>query len=180
MDLRELFPNTWKYQPLLDERGCVAEDVRVYITRMQKSCLPNWPDEPLKEWLHRHGGHDLETYSSLDFGRFRFTKETWKLADIPGREAFREEDFCDTFQNVEVRAAENLHDWLAHFMLAQGTWNTPIIILDNWAAQKFPDGEELRAPYQLLEGHRRLSFLQGLKRLNKALAQHSVWVVRLS
>ena len=65
IDLRERFPATWKYQPLFDERGWVAEDVCAYINRMQNSYLPNWPDEPLKEWLHRHAGYDLETYSSL-------------------------------------------------------------------------------------------------------------------
>src|ERR1700721_3154823 len=120
MVVEERFPLTWRYQPFVDDRGWVTEDVTAYVQRMQSGPLPNWPEEPLREWLHRHHGHDLENYADLNFERFRFSKEIWDTAQIPGREAFRIETFCDSFQDIETRAAENSYDWLAHFMLREG------------------------------------------------------------
>jgi hypothetical protein len=81
--------------------------------------------------------------------------------------------FCDSFQDVEIRARENAYDWLAHYMLREGTWNTPIVLFNNEANQQ----SSLRTPFHLLEGHRRLSFLQGLIRLKKTLPRHTVWIV---
>jgi hypothetical protein len=177
MDVEERFPLTWRYQPFVDDRGWVTEDVTAYIQRMQSGPLPNWPEEPLREWLHRYHGYDLENYADLNFERFRFSKEIWDTAQIPGREAFRIEKFCDSFQDIETRAAQNSYDWLAHFMLREGTWNTPVILLNNRPQLKSADGASLKTPYHLLEGHRRLSFLQGLKRLEKAKNKHEVLLV---
>ena len=56
--------------------------------------------------------------------------------------------------------------------------NTPIILLDNRGIRGFLHEPKLKSPYHLLEGHRRLSFLQGLKRLGKARDRHSVWITR--
>lgn len=175
--MKERFPLTWKYQPYLDDKGWIAEKQGIYTERMWNTHLPNWPEEPLLEWLHRHHGYDLETYASLHFERFWFSKERWDLKNIPGREAFRDERFCDSFQDVEVRAATNPSDWLAHYMLKEGTWNTPVILLSNRATGAAVDGRPLKTPYHLLEGHRRLSFLQGLKCLNKAQPTHEIWIV---
>jgi hypothetical protein len=121
----------------------------------------------------------MEDYAFLGFERFRFESEVWEVGQIPGREAFRDEGFCDDFQNVETRAALNKDDWLAHYMLREGTWNTPIVFLDNRGVDGSLQEMRLKSPYHLLEGHRRLSFLQGLKRLHKARPEHSLWIVRL-
>ena len=173
----EAYPNTLKYQPLRGEHWRIAEAEEDYIARMRAGPLPNWPTEPLKEWLYRHA-HDMEDYAFLGFEGFEFELETWDVDRFPGREAFRDEGFCDSFQNVEERAAENQNDWLAHYMLKEGTWNTPIVLMDNRRAPGFLHEPKLKMPYHLLEGHRRLSFLHGLKRLGLARSQHSVWIVR--
>jgi hypothetical protein len=78
------------------------------------------------------------------------------------------------------RAAYSRHDWLAHYMLQEGTWNTPIILLDSTtvAAAAAAHGARLKAPFHLLEGHRRLAFLQGLIRLGKARPEHVVWLAQ--
>lgn len=175
--LEETYPNSLKYQPLRDEHWKVVEAEADYVERMRGGPLPTWPAEPLKEWLYRHAA-DMEDYAFLGFGGFEFELATWNIDNLPGREAFRDERFCDGFQDVEFRAAENPYDWLAHYMLRVGTWNTPILLLDNRPQDGLLYEPELKTPYHLLEGHRRLSFLQGLKRLGKASFQHSVWVVR--
>lgn len=95
---------------------------------MQEGALRQWPAEVLQEWLHRHADF-MEDYAFLGFEQFRFTKVLWELGRVPGKEVFRDESFCDKFQNVELRAADNQHDWLAHYMLREGTWNVPIVLL---------------------------------------------------
>jgi hypothetical protein len=176
--LEENYPTTLKYQPFRDEDWRVVEEQSDYIHRMRLT-LPNWPEELLQEWLYRHACC-MERYAFLDFARFEFTQEVWTLACVPGLEAFNVEKFCDDFQNIEERAEKNTRDWLAHYMLRVGTWNTPIVLLDNSDQYHFPTGEPLKYPYHLLEGHRRLSFLNGLRNLNKALPQHIVWIAKIN
>jgi hypothetical protein len=144
---------------------------------MLEGPLSHWPTELLKEWVFRHADQ-MEDYAFLGFERLRFESATWEVGQIPGREAFKDERFCDNFQDVEVRAQLNKHDWLAHYMLKEGTWNTPIVLMDNRRAPGFLHEPKLKMPYHLLEGHRRLSFLQGLRRLGKARPKHAVWIVR--
>lgn len=165
-----------KYEPYQDQGGDVAEDCCAYVQRMKATLLPHWPDEVLREWLHRHAG-SIDTYVFLEFETFSFAKQIWPLSRIPGREAFEDEVVCDQFSNVEERA-EQPGDWLAQYMVREGTWNTPIVLLDNQHGQwAFPDGSPLKQPYHLLEGHHRLAFLNTLRVTGKARAEHEVWVV---
>lgn len=165
-----------KYQPYRDAHGRVSEDPQVYALRMQISLLPNWPAEVLIEWLHRHADF-IDTYAFLRFETFSFSRETWPLERIPDREAFADPGFCDSFSNIEERARYR-YDWLAQYMMREGTWNTPIILLRNDQGRiRSHAGLRLKRPYHLLEGHRRLSFLNGLRRLGTAQPRHDVWVV---
>ena len=177
ISFEEHYATTLRYQPHRDRHWRVTEDAPSYLRRMLSGPLPNWPPELLEEWLHRHADQ-MEDYVFLDFENLEFRLETWDLVRIPGREAFRDPGFCDSFQDVEVRAALNAHDWLAHYMLREGTWNTPIALFDNRNAQGAVQESGLKSPLHLLEGHRRLSFLQGLKRLGKARPQHQLWIAR--
>lgn len=178
MNLEEIYPITLKYQPFRDEHWRVVEAESDYVHRMRAGILSNWPETLLKEWLYRHADC-MEDYSFLNLEKLRFTLETWLLEQIPGREAFKDESFCDSFQNIEERA-KNMYDWLAHYMLQEGTWNTPIVLLDNQDDRyNLLTGVLLKQPYHLLEGHRRLSFLNGLRRLNKARPRHKVWIAKI-
>ena len=130
MTIEERYPLTWRYQPRTDEEsGIPLEGVAEYVIRMRSGLLPNWPEELLREWLYKHFG-DMEDYAFLGFEQFSFERELWDLSRLPGREAFRNERLCDGFQDIlEERAEQN--DWLARFMMAEGTWNTPIVLLEN-------------------------------------------------
>ena len=163
-----------QFMPYLDHYGRPSECLASYQLRM-KIFLPNWPDELLAQWLYRHWCC-AGKYSFLGFETLSFLKEEWALMSIPNRSVFDEPEFCDNFINVSDRA-QDPHDWLAKYMLQHGTWNTPVILLDNReCGVTFPDGTSLRAPYHLLEGHRRLAFLNGLRIMNKARDTHKVWV----
>lgn len=171
-----MWDTTIQYQPIQDPNKNVIESAEDYAQRMNISLLPNWPKEVLVEWLHRHA-NCIHTYAFLKFETFFFSKELWLLNEIPGRSAFKDETFCDSFSNVEERA-QSPDDWLANYMLKKGTWNTPIVLLHNKTGQfVFPGGEPLKKPFHLLEGHRRLSFLNGLRKIGKARTEHQVWVV---
>jgi len=176
--LRRRFPTTLAFQPLRDQDGEPCEDVDSYTHRMRNSVLKEWPEEVLREWLFRHADC-MEDYAFLNFSRFHFRLETWTIDQLPGREAFASPQLCDEFQNVEKRAASR-YDWLARFMMEHGTWNTPPILLDSIQLIVRKPNRPLRKPWHLLEGHRRLSFLQGLKRLELAQPDHVVWVVTIS
>ena len=177
LTLAELYPTTLKYQPRRDEDWRVVEDALPYAKRMCSGPLANWPQEVLVEWLHRHA-NNMEDYAFLGFERLRFERVIWPTDCIPGAAAFRDERFCGNFQNVEERAAYSRHDWLAHYMLREGTWNTPIVLLDSRTVADAARGAWLKKPFHLLEGHRRLAFLQGLRRLGKARSEHVIWLVR--
>jgi hypothetical protein len=173
--LEEVYPLTLKkFQPSRDEHWNVTEGEAAYIARMKSGPLANWPEELLKEWLFRHASN-MEDYAFLGFESLRFRKEVWDVDRFPGGEAFRDKGFCAAFQDVEVRAKRSEHDWLAHYMLKEGTWNTPIVLFENLHG----DVKQLNAPLHLLEGHRRLSFLHGLKRLKRVQKEHSVWIASL-
>lgn len=168
-----------QFDPFRDENEWVTEQPHDYVKRMQAGPLPNWPDEPLIEWLYRHAQF-IYRYAKLKYERFQFHREHWSLDQIPGREAFDDENFCDNFRDIKSRAADP-DDWLAHFMLENGTWNTPIILLDNENNRYgLKIGQKLKQPYHLLEGHRRLSFLNGLRDLECAKPEHDVWLVNLT
>lgn len=165
------------YSPLRDRNLNAVEPVDAYVQRMQAGPLPNWPEELLVEWLHRHSECHFY-YSNLGFERLVFTFEAWPLEQIPGREAFSDPKFCDSFSGIEHRASPR--DWLAWHMMEHGTWNTPIVLFRNEDGRAVDyRGDLLKSPYHLLEGHRRLSFLNGLRRLGKANPEHLVWVASL-
>lgn len=166
-----------QYEPQKDGDGWVTEEVKTYVARMRATLLPHFPEELLVEWLYRH--HDsLYTYASF-FESLRFERQTWKLQEIPGCEAFNDPKFCENFSRTFDDRVRNPKDWLARYMNQHGTWNTPIVLLENlrgeipsiaWAA--------IRQPYHLLEGHRRLSFLIALRNQGSALEEHTIWIAR--
>ena len=168
-----------QFDPFRDENEEVTEESHDYVKRMQAGPLPNWPDKPLIEWLHRHA-QCIDRYAKLKYERFQFQRQHWLLDQIPGCEAFDKKYFYDNFRDIKLRA-ENPKDWLAHFMLENGTWNTPIVLLDNENNRYgLKIGETLKQPYHLLEGHGRLSFLNGLRDLECAKPGHDVWLVNLT
>ena len=166
------------FDPRRDSNDRVSENASDYAARMQTEVLPRWPTEVLIEWLYRHA-RCISVYAYLGFENLSFSLETWTLDAIPGKEAFTDPSFFDSFRDVKLRASFP-HDWLAIYMLGEGTWNTPIILL------KTPPGHTtwkgyrpLRYPLHLIEGHRRLSFLNGLSAMRMAKSHHKVWLAKL-
>jgi hypothetical protein len=173
-----LWPSVALYLPYLGRNEWLEETAEEYARRMQSTVLPHWPEEPLREWLHRHF-NNLETYAFLGYESLRFERQEWDLDAIPGRESFRDPRFCDDFSRTFEARAQKGNDWLATYMSEHGTWPTPVLLLENLdGSLTYPHGGKMNQPYHLLEGHRRLSFLNALRQSGRALPQHDVWLVR--
>lgn len=158
-----------------DENGDDRRPREAYANRMRATLLPQWPQELLIEWLWRHNGC-LSRYVFLDFTTLSFARETWTLDRIPGSEAIDNRGTFGFAHTVEERARSGW-DWPAAYMYEHGTWNTPIVLLDNTRGKiMFVDGSPLQSPYHLLEGHQRLYLLNGLRAIGKANATHEVWI----
>jgi len=167
----------YKFLPYEDKNGDVIEDAEEYAKRIQLTALPYFPKEVLIEWFYRQPCV-IEDYVFLNFETLRFERQIWSIEDLPGREAFRSETTCDHLCSAFEQRLSN-GDWLAWYMNDYGTWNTPILLLENLAGSlRFPNGEILKQPYHLLEGHTRRSFLIALRSLGKALQEHDIWLVR--
>ena len=172
-----LWPSVAKYLPYLDDCQRIVEPANEYVRRMQATVLPHWPEEPLVEWLHKNY-NSLEDYGFLGYESLHFELQTWDLDTIPGREAFADPKFCDDFSSTFKDRVQEV-DWLARYMNVHGTWGAPIYLLENLdGALIYPSGKRLNQPYHLLEGHRRLSFLNALRRLGSALPRHQIWLAR--
>jgi hypothetical protein len=166
-----------QYWPKKNLDGRATEDVRTYVARMHSTLLPHFPEELLVEWLYRHHKF-LYTYAFL-LECLRFERQTWKLDEIPGREAFVDERLCDAIVGSFRNSARDPTDWLAQSMDRKGTWEKPVVLLENMRGDiESPDGVKFKQPYHLLEGHRRLSFLIALRNKGRALAEHDLWVAR--
>lgn len=166
-----------QFDPIRGSSGWDIEEKEIYAKRMQEGLLPHWPTEVLIEWFHRHAGC-INDYAFLEYGRFRFSKQEWEISEIPGKEAFADPGFYDSFIDIEERA-KSPYNWLAHDMLKHGTWNTPIVLLSADDEIVAPSRLPLNRPWHLLEGHKRLSYLNGLRNMGKANSTHCVWLVNL-
>lgn len=166
-----------QYEPQKNADGRSIEEVKTFVARMHATLLPHFPEELLVEWLYRHH-NALDTYASL-FESLRFERQTWKLEDIPGCEAFNDQKFCQTLSRSFDNRARDPLDWLAQYMNQHGTWNTPVVMLENLHGEiPSPAWATIRQPYHLLEGHRRLSFLVALRSRGRALPEHELWIAR--
>ena len=178
-DPPDRFP-TDGYQPHWNPEAFCKEPFERYLARMRDGVLPDWPEDALRSWLYEHAG-GLEPYAWLDYSAFRFRAVSWSTDAVPGRECFWDSGFCDDFSRKVWNPESAPDDWLLHHMIKSGTWPTPIIALENPApGLEAPWGRRLSSPIHLLEGHRRLSFLNGLRQRGMAAGEHHAWVVRMS
>ena len=90
----------------------------------------------------------------------------------------------DQFPNVHQHSlrARSRSDWLGDWMIANGTWPVPIMIIENTIALARPDGLQLGSPFHLMEGHHRLGYLHAIEEASgwTAADTHHVLVIRVA
>lgn len=159
-----------------------------YYSRIsQKSDYKHIPKEVLEQWIHpHHKEHNtLRNYSWLNFENIEFSLCEWshdELANIYVIENFKEHyNLRASYSSFEEFCCcdEDLNHWKE-----KKTWKTPPIILDSKTlGPSIPQWSEIESPYQLVEGHTRLGYLQSLRRIleiNKTVfsTKHLIYLMR--
>ena len=140
--------------------------------------LPDFPDEVLFEWLGRHGYHSLNTWAHLPLEKLCFTEVAWDFDKLKEIQAL---DSCWTEIGPSSHGGYQLNrpqHWLGEYIRKNGTWPAPIIVLENAKEQANRCGPTIPAGLVLIEGHRRLSNLLNLPKIEQQPA-HRVWLARI-
>jgi hypothetical protein len=128
-----------------------------------KEHLGGLPEELAREWIHRHWG-------ASPFHRFPLIEATYELECWPTPEIMQVGYGQGGGGKPNYQIIEG--EWLSDYMTKHLTWPTPIVVFENKSFEHWH-------PLQLLEGHRRLSFLHRLVEAAAPLEKHSVWVARI-
>lgn len=128
------------------------------------------PKKVFEQWLWAH--HDkIESninYGWIDYQKIKFDLCVWSTKQLSNVNVI--DDAIDYF---ELRASyDNFEDFCCsdddlEFWKNYGTWKTPPIILDVNSLKKIPNHCKLKPPYQLVEGHSRLGYLNSMIKINK-------------
>lgn len=148
-----------------------------------------WPDElshipngVIETWIHRHW---REFQSWLQFGALEWCYELHEFDSNQVMSIGHVGEWVKTLRYW----GDDLHDkahrkstWLGSYMLEHGTTPAPIIVAESGGSWEHPrEGGAMQEPYQLVEGHLRLAYLQAMIRRNHSTLrpQHSVYVATL-
>jgi hypothetical protein len=162
---------SWKdLKPLKVKYGNI-ELFEDYYERIKiKKEFSHIPREVFEQWLWAH--HDkiesIKNYGWLDYSDIDFKLCIWSNEKL--KNLYVLENYRNYYEN---RASYNDFDSfccnpkdLKHWR-SNGTWRTPPIILDIESLGEFPKQCELISPYQLVEGHSRLGYLQSMFTIDK-------------
>lgn len=143
--------------------------------------LKSFPACLIENWVYRHWHQFRDawmpqralewTYESRTFSNDEVMKIAHFENDLRTMDYWGDQLFSDK------RRRET---WLAEFMLEHGTTPAPILVLDADTEVRHPrafEGESILEPFQIVEGHMRLSYLRGMIRHNHSFLkeQHVVW-----
>lgn len=167
------------------------EEYLVYIDRIRKvfSEYNHVPEDVFEQWLWAHHGNyeTLINYAWINYENVEFILEKWtneQLIEVnvideyseyvKGRASFKDiNEFCCT--------DKDLSSWIN-----SGTWTMPPIILDvSTIKEEIPNRSDIKAPFQLVEGHSRFGYLKSMFNLykkGKATLElsHSVYIMKIT
>ena len=157
------------------------EELDDYLKRWpQEYC--NFPENVIENWVHRHNPQFISDWSDYNISSWVFELRSMSVEEIMKIEHLDGElDHWDYVGDTYINSNDP-YQYLANYMRNNGTFPEPIIIAENANGIRHPkglDGEFMKTPYQLIEGHRRLGFLRAMVRLNMATLKdnHEVWVI---
>jgi hypothetical protein len=160
-----------------------VEPFAEYYQRWPEACA-NVPAQVVETWIYRHW-RDFQAWIPL-------SSQSWEH-DLQSLSSDQVMTICHVAAWPETLRywGDDLFDgrhrrktWLGRAMLESGTTPAPIIVAQG--AGKFRHPRErgrppLREPYQLIEGHMRLAYLQGMIRRGypETRSNHDVFVATL-
>ena len=157
-----------------------VEPFKEYYERVGKS-FSNIPICVFENWIHRHWRNFEDDWLDLDPKSFLF-----QSADIDNYELVAISHVSDWMRTLNgwgddlFKNKERRETRLAKYVIANGTWPVPIILLKNQNGYNHKRLGNLAKPIQLIEGHMRLAYIRGLIRHKQAnvLQSHKVWYVK--
>ncbi|HQS15463.1 hypothetical protein [Reyranella sp.] len=169
--------------PEFDEGGGVVTPFEKWWPRVAAS-FPTVPEAVARYWLHEHWRHS--PYSHLKSRDYRFSLAEWPAADL-WKVHSRWCNFCpDNLECAEHGAylttlVEKPYAYrTAIYMLANGDFPTPIIVLDNRDGHAIREKfwESVPRGWGLIEGHRRFNLALHLQRTGHLKPAVKVWVMK--
>lgn len=145
-----------------------------YISRWPKD-LAHIPDSVIETWIHRHWPQ-FQQWAPLRPIEWTYEFRCMKAEEILAIShvnqwmktlAYWGEDLCEGRNRKST--------WLGNYMLEVGTTPSPMIVALNaggWTHPRERGNPNLHEPYQLIEGHMRLAYLQAMIRRSHFALQH--------
>lgn len=148
------------------------------------------PEIIFKQWIHglHNDANTLNNYAWMDYENITFEAEEWKVEDFLDINVANKCNIYFTAKKnrdfSELIECSNKADWYSSWK-ENGTWLTPPIILDVSSINvEIPEWSDIKAPFQLVEGHTRLGCLLSLIKKNKEkktklALTHTVYVMNV-
>lgn len=171
--------------PEFDEGGGVKTPFNEWWPRVRDD-FPTVPEEVAREWLHRHWGHSpYEWLKSADYRFERVTRPTEWLKDVRYSLNKFSDDFGAVWERGKFLTGEHLNlwggTWLTKYMLGNGDFPTPPILLDNrdrhLVDQMYGDPDYFPPRYIIVEGHNRFELGYYLSVLGQMKPQLDFYVM---
>jgi hypothetical protein len=174
--MEHLYPRNEELLRLSDEDD--EEEADDEYQRRLEELLPNFPAQVIKDWIVRHGRSAFREHGWLDYRRFRFEQAQRPVIFFRNAVLTSNEPAVASWA-LAIRVNKGFQESdLGSYMLENGTWPVPPVILANSSGLKHPQGEGL-GRHHLLEGHHRLAYLKGFATPPPIPTQerHSLWRV---
>ena len=145
--------------------------------------LKEIPMEVLRYWLweHTYERHNIANYGWIDYRNVVFEHCQWGVNPLCKVTAIK--DFRPYFTNRSSYTDFDQFSCISKDLLhwkEKGTWRIPPVILDvNSIGLPRPTWSELTPPFQLVEGHSRLGYLNSMKTihdLGKGTIANNHWI----
>jgi hypothetical protein len=172
--------------PEFNEAGGVVTPFDTWWSKVRDN-FPNVPDDVAQYWLHEHWRHS--PYGYLRSRDYRFELEEWdaqRLWDIRSRWCDFVSTNTDCVEHGEYLLTLACHPYCystALYMIANGEFPTPIIVLDNrdghlGVSNVTEPWEVLPSELILIEGHRRFNLALHLQRIGKLRPIIKIWIMK--
>ena len=164
---------------LIDHKETFAD----YLLRMPAE-LAHVPEDIVRTWFWYHNEQAVEFSSFYDFTKWKFKSKAFnndQITDIKHYDYYlkRLDDKGGEFLKGRMKGYDT-----ADFMLANGTFPEPILVVENGSKHKHHHSigdETMLERYHIIEGQRRLGFIRAMIRAGhpKLQASHRAWVATI-
>lgn len=158
-----------------------VEPFEKYFSRWPRE-LCNFPRYVIEHWVYRHNLQFLDMWAPL-----RPELWTFSLQEMTNEEIMSVQHLDGELEHYDSVGRKLLgttdpHQKLAQYMSMNGTYPVPIIVALNAEGIQHPKGREgelMKTPLQLIEGHRRLGLLREMNRRSwpTLKSKHEVWTL---